>query len=250
MVIAWSLKHGIHVIPSFHCSRSTITFDKTGLDRVVAEGLSLQERTGQKVTLMIIDTLARHLQGDENSAKEMGAFVGMLDGLRNAFPGCTSIIVHHTGNDPESGRSRGSSALRAACDFEIQCHKRLLTFTKMKDGEKPAPIGFVLLPVEVGINEDGEPITSCIVQYKAHTAKTGEVALAPMEHFLMDLLDDYPELSSNDLKIKFFEKRKESIPDAKQDSLKKSFNRSLAGLIEKGKVILDGETVKAGQGTL
>ena len=247
---AWTLKHGTLVEPFFFSSRSTISFDKAGLDKVVAEGLSLQKQIGQPISLIIIDTLARHLQGDENSASDMSAFVRMVDGLRNTFPGSTAIIVHHTGNDAESGRSRGSSALKAACDFEIHCHKGLLTFTKRKDGEKPAPIGFDLIPIEVGIDEDGESITSCSVEYKEHTSKTGEVALTVMERILMELIDDYPELRSNDLKTVFFDKRRESVPNAKQEALKKSFSRCLASLIEKEKIFMDGDIVKAGQGTL
>lgn len=249
-VKAWHLAHASTGDSFFHSSRSTITFDKSGLDKVVADGVQLQELTGQAISLIIIDTLARHMQGDENSTKDMSVFVSLVDGLRNAFPGCTAIIVHHTGNDPESPRSRGSSALKAACDFEIQCHKGSLTFTKMKDGEKPAPIGFDLIPIEVGIDDDGEPITSCAVQYKEHTEKSEEVALTGFEKILMELVDDYPELSSDDLKIVFFDKRKEEKSEPSQEALKKSFQRSLEGLIKKGKVFMDGEIVTVGQGTL
>lgn len=249
-VKAWHQAHKQSDVLNFHSSRSTITFDARGLEGVVSEGLALQEQTGQTISLIIIDTLARHIQGDENSTQNMSEFVQMVDKLRNTFPGCTAIIVHHTGNDSDAVRSRGSSALKAACDFEIHCNKGTLKFTKMKDGEKPAPIGFELLPIEVGIDEDGEPITSCTVQYNEHTAKTGEVALTAIEQILMGLVDDYPELSSDALKTVFFDKRKEEKPEPSQETLKKSFKRSLDGLIKKGKVFIDGEMVKSGQGTL
>jgi len=99
---AWHLAHGTFDSPPFFSSHSTITLDHKGLDQVIAEGLELQEQTAHAISLIIIDTLARHLQGDENSAREMGEFVRMIDGLRNTFPGSTAIIIHHTGNDPES----------------------------------------------------------------------------------------------------------------------------------------------------
>lgn len=249
-VKAWHLAHDTTGNPFLHSSRSTITFDSKGLDKVIIEGLALQNQTGQMISLIIIDTLARHIMGDENNTKDMSEFVRIVDSLRNAFPGSTAIIVHHTGNDADSSRSRGSSALKAACDFEIHCNKGSLTFTKMKDGEKPAPIAFDLIPVEVGIDDDGDSITSCTVQYNEHIAKPGEVALTAMEQILMGLIDDYPESSSDALKAHFFDKRKESVPDAKHEALKKSFGRSLTGLIEKGKIFIDGDIVKAGQGTI
>jgi len=120
----------------------------------------------------------------------------------------------------------------------------------MKDGEKPASIGFDLTPIEVGIDEDGESITSCTVEYKVHTARTGEITLKGFDKILMELVDDYPELSSDALKIIFIDKRKEEKPEPCQDTMNRSFNRSLASLIEKGKVFMDGEIVRAGHGTL
>jgi hypothetical protein len=70
--------------------------------------------------LVIIDTLARSAIGvEENSAKEIGAFVGACDALRNAIH--TSIlVVHHTG---KSGEMRGSSALYGAADSVLTVNK-------------------------------------------------------------------------------------------------------------------------------
>lgn len=62
--------------------------------------------------LIILDTLARVTPGaDENSAKEMGEAVAMIDWLRQRTS-ASVLLVHHTG---KSGKSeRGSSALRGA----------------------------------------------------------------------------------------------------------------------------------------
>lgn len=63
--------------------------------------------------LVIIDTLARSANGmEENSAKEMGSFVGACDALRTAL-NTSILVVHHTG---KSGEMRGSTALYAAAD--------------------------------------------------------------------------------------------------------------------------------------
>jgi hypothetical protein len=63
--------------------------------------------------LVVIDTLARSAEGlEENSAKDMGRFVGACDRLRRALD-CAVLVVHHTG---KSGKIRGSSALYGAAD--------------------------------------------------------------------------------------------------------------------------------------
>lgn len=62
---------------------------------------------------LVIDTLARCMAGDENSAQDMGGFVSALDRIRSER-NCASLVVHHTGVD--KGRPRGSTALRGAAD--------------------------------------------------------------------------------------------------------------------------------------
>ena len=158
-------------LSNLHFSRSIITFDAMGLNQVVAEIRELEAHTGQHVALIVIDTLARHLEGDENSTKDMSAFIRRLNGLCNEFPGSTSMVVHHSGKNAEkSDDPRGAGALKAACEFVVQCDSGLLTYRKVKDGELPEPDLFKLVQVEVGTDEDGEPITSCIVEYGVQAA--------------------------------------------------------------------------------
>lgn len=63
--------------------------------------------------LLVIDTLARCMAGDENSAQDMGGFVSALDRIRSERS-CAALVVHHTG--VEKGRPRGSTALHGAVD--------------------------------------------------------------------------------------------------------------------------------------
>lgn len=247
---AYHKQKGYPDLSNLHISRSVISFDAAGIRAVISEIRELEASTGQKVALIVVDTLARHLQGDENSTRDMSDFVRVVDSLRDAFPGSTVIIVHHTGNNVEHGdRSRGSSALKAACDFEIKCDKGLLTFTKVKDGEQPEPIEFKLVPVEIGIDDNGEPITSCIVKYGERSAKNKEVPLTAGERELLELVKMNPGILTGDLRTALFNQRKERDPDAKYDTIKKAFGRSLDGLIDKQKVFIDGNSVKEGQGT-
>lgn len=104
--------------------------------------------------LVVLDTLARCFDGDENSAQEVGALIKGCDAVRHAFPKTTVLVVHHTGKDPDRG-ARGSSALKAALDTEMLLvpganqNKRLVC-TKMKPAEPFATVPWVLRQVAVG----------------------------------------------------------------------------------------------------
>ena len=70
------------------------------------------------VKFIVIDTLARSMPGsDENSSKDMGRVVDAADALKTRTGACI-LIVHHTGW--AEGHARGSSALKAAMDTELE----------------------------------------------------------------------------------------------------------------------------------
>lgn len=66
--------------------------------------------------LIVIDTLARCFDGDENTQEDMGRFVAGVDRLRREFDS-TVMVVHHTrlGGD----RERGNTAFRGAADTMV-----------------------------------------------------------------------------------------------------------------------------------
>jgi hypothetical protein len=252
---AWSLNSGGPDMSNIIISRTVITFDAGSISKVVAETRELEETSGNKVALIVIDTLARHLLGDENSTRDMSEFVRAVDGLRDAFPESSAIIVHHTGNDAEkAGRSRGSSALKAACDFEIQCDKGLLTFTKMKDGEQPPAVEFKLVQIPIG-GEDkyGRSVTSCIVQYGERSAKNKEVALTANERMIFELSKASPGILVGDLRSNFYDKRREREPDVQTGTLKTAWLRAFQGLVDKQVLQENGHSIELysalGQGT-
>nr|OQB78879.1 MAG: hypothetical protein BWX88_05040 [Planctomycetes bacterium ADurb.Bin126] len=117
--------------------------------------------------LVVLDTLARCFGGgDENSTQDMSKFVSACDALRRAW-GCTVLVVHHTGH-ADKNRARGAIALKAALDAEYRVtkdDKMLLTATKMKDAEMPAPVAMELVTVELpGLLDDYDnPVASAAV---------------------------------------------------------------------------------------
>ena len=113
--------------------------------------------------LVVVDTLARSMgAGDENTAKDAALFVRNCDLIREAT-GAHVMVIHHTGKDEDRG-ARGSSALRSAVDNEIQVTSEWeIISRKQRDQETPEPLNFKLRSVTLGMDEDGEPVTSAVV---------------------------------------------------------------------------------------
>lgn len=133
-------------------------------DALIGLCLELAEELEQPIKLIVIDTLARSFTGEENSATDMGDFVNACDHIREVT-GATILVVHHSGKDAEKG-ARGSSALRAACDFEFKVTspgKKLtrISCTKAKDSDPFDDINFKLNVVEIGVTDrKGKQLTS------------------------------------------------------------------------------------------
>jgi hypothetical protein len=106
-------------------------------------------RAGQPVKMIVIDTLARSMQGDadENSAQAMGEAIAEMDRIKSHF-GAAVVPIHHTGKDADRSRGgRGSSALIGALDASIFVARHEdglveVDIQKQKDGEQIAPLWF------------------------------------------------------------------------------------------------------------
>lgn len=105
----------------------------------------LSEEISHPPILIVIDTLARTFDGNENEQEDMGRFIGGVDRLRKEF-GSTVLIVHHTRLDGQ--RERGNTAFRGAADTMLAVgvgDKKgdiRLTCSKQKDAEEFAELAF------------------------------------------------------------------------------------------------------------
>lgn len=167
-LIAFKKEHDVDDGVPFAVVPATVNLGPGGSDasRVIAAAGELADAVDKPVVLVVIDTLARAMgAGDENAAKDMGAFVGACDQIRTAI-GCTVLVVHHQGKSSAAGM-RGSTALLGAADTVIHVEKRAngraARVEKQKDGEE-VEIGFDLEVVTIGEDDQGEPITSCLVR--------------------------------------------------------------------------------------
>lgn len=120
--------------------------------------------------LIVLDTLQRTMDGDENSSRDMSAYVRAADAIKAAYPHIAVMVVHHTGH-AATDRARGSSVLRASLDTEIQVSKSdgvvTVSCTKAKESEEFGEMNFRLKTevLEGWSGEDGESITSATLHY-------------------------------------------------------------------------------------
>ncbi|MDB2331385.1 AAA family ATPase [Alteromonas sp.] len=117
--------------------------------------------------VICLDTLAASAPGmDENSSEGMGKLIGEVTKIQQEVGGLI-ILVHHSGKDDKRGL-RGWSGLQGALDCAIKVTKNAdgrcyWEVTKSKDGKDGIGRPFQLTTVLLGHDEDGEPITSCVV---------------------------------------------------------------------------------------
>jgi KaiC/GvpD/RAD55 family RecA-like ATPase len=148
---------------------------------------------GVPIGLVVVDTLSRTMAaGNENAPEDMGAFVRSVDELR-AHDDVAVLIVHHSGKDPSRG-ARGHNLLRAASDTEIEVTRssgsRVASaqVTKQRDGVTEGQLQFALRAIDVGVDADGESVSSCIVEELNATPSRGQPRLSHQQQIALDLL--------------------------------------------------------------
>lgn len=174
---AWRAVHLAEEAPDPPVRFLTAAPDLYGADDLPDLMAAIQAVDEEAFALIVVDTVARVMgEGDENAARDMGMLVRNLDRLARET-GAAVLAVHHSGKDSSKG-ARGSSALRAAVDVEIevegQSGTRVATMTKVRDGEAGAEFAFELQVVEIGTDEEGAPVTSCAAVPAETAARKGQ----------------------------------------------------------------------------
>lgn len=153
--------------------------------------------------VIVVDTLNAATPGlDENISSDMGLAIAAVKRVREACGGLV-ILVHHAGKDATKGL-RGHSSLGAALDTIIEVTRdgdqRFWKLAKSKDGADGEEYPFRLEVVEVGADEDGDPITSCVVVPEENTADVVRRAKVPAggnQRLVWDALGYLLRTSSN-----------------------------------------------------
>lgn len=171
-----------------------ITVDLCGSNDVPEIVALIKGITGNPA-LVIVDTLARSMgNGDENSAPDMASFIRNIDAIRDRT-GAHVMAIHHTGKDVSRG-ARGHSSLRGAVDTEITLTKEDSVIqaeaVKQRDMSTGSVFSYQLHEVELGRDQDGDAVTTCVVEQceaPKKTVKLSGQANTAMQAFGDALLD-------------------------------------------------------------
>lgn len=249
-VAAWVHEHG-DVEPDIYVSNSACDLNTdTGYKQVVNE----IRRYNTRPVLIVVDTLNRFLLGDENKADDARTMIDRCGKLMLEF-GCTVLLVHHTGVNPDNkDRARGSSAWRGAMDIEIKVewkdHQMVVSQTKSKDAEIAQKMCFGRYQITIPgwKDEDGGAVTSCVL--KPEERKHESKALGKNQQRGLDAYekaarekghvskendkDVYAGLDLDDWRDVFCAMRKDNGEDS--TSNRQLFKRAREDLIDRGEI--------------
>ena len=233
---AWQEEHEV-IIPEnkLFLPKSRIEIAPSGV-RIITAAIDELPDTPE---LIIIDTVARSLPSgsDENSAKDMMEFINAIDEIRDHY-GCVIALIHHTGHSTEAqSRARGSSAFRAAMDWEVLLDKKKanIRWTKMKDAELPEPLSFELVTVgESAAVKYGEAVEAS----GPGLTKGEELGQATLQEACDRLGRQW--VTVDEWRTDFYRRHTGDNPSAKRVA----FHRSREGLVSKQQVIVDNDTYR------
>jgi RecA-family ATPase len=209
--------------------------------------------------LVLLDTLSRLMAGgDENSPQDMGTFVRNVSELIHET-GAHIAVVHHgtKANNGSGSNPRGHSSLTGAddCLVEVTKHEdgtRTARIVHAKDDVDGRSFGFQLEQMNLGIDDDGDPITTLLVAEDAKTSaeRNKQASLTDNEKIALRTLDqafkadailaivgdddrERPVVRLSDWRSWFY---REGLPGEDQDTKKKAFQRVRNSLLAKGRI--------------
>ena len=258
---AWELGKGVATkgAPIFKSRSAAQLYDATSAALVGDTINDLVQQTGCQPAMIVIDTMARNMGGDENSTQDMNAFIQHIDTyLRQPYQ-CAVMIVHHSGTG-DKDRGRGSSALKGAIDAEYKVQLDQSTkmiqveAKKMKEAEMPPALNFSLTQVDLPIfDKHGEAVkgaylTTVDISGLVKQANEKHVALGKHQSALLSLLAEIEASNAHRVADGEFPVVAdwETLCDMAHQSkqiIRKRFSEAIEKLQEKGLVRSDQEGV-------
>jgi len=215
------------------------------------------EAGGDRLALVVLDTWHAALGGgDENSAADAGHALKPLisESEKGDF---LTLVVHHPGKELEKG-ARGSNALPAAADVILAVSvpgftgakakpssaPRRIAITKLRDGDAGSEFGYRLRTVPTGVDEDGDVVTTCVVEPIVAPAvdangltKSGRDFMDAVEKAIAE--EGGKRARVETARLMFCAAR----PDGKPDTIRKAWTRALEVAINDGRVATDDRTL-------
>jgi RecA/RadA recombinase len=136
------------------------------VDSLISEILAHAKVFEDPLRLVVIDTLATATPGaDENSGRDMSTVLGNVARICDKCQ-CHVMLVHHL--NAAGGKLRGHTSVYANVGQVMLVERdedtgiRTVKLDKQKDDIDGKEMKFELMQVVIGVDEDGEKITSCI----------------------------------------------------------------------------------------
>lgn len=242
------------------------------VNRLIEAVRAAEEHFGTQAVLVVVDTISKTFGAGKENTDDMVPYVANCQRVATEFE-CLTMAVHHRPKDAESEDPRGHSSLKGGAETVILVEAgetKKVRVTKQKDGEDGIEMLFKLKVIELGTDEDGEPVTSCIVEAtdvdltpRGDSAAVRVNRLSDKQRVVLNALDetaeragfypphDIPDAEINRMKVgkvvkiddwrtRHFQTSGQG-PDTKPDSVSKEFRRGLDRLKNDGIVRVWGD---------
>jgi len=150
-------------IPLAIIERSPDLLNRVDVEALIETLQKICRETGLPLMAVAFDTLARATPGSKEDAEDFGEVVGAADRIIHET-GAAVLLVHHSGKDFTKG-TRGHSSLSGAADVILSVADGVLTVEKSRDGPAGAKFPFQLVPVEIGLDGDGDPVMTTVIRH-------------------------------------------------------------------------------------
>lgn len=231
-ITAWHMKRNM-ALPLerfFVCPQAVTMNDAPQIERLRTD----IEAVCQQPTLVVVDTMSQTFSGNENSNDEVAAFFNSIKANLMQPLGCGAMVIHHSGHEA-TDRTRGASAIKDNADYvfgvfrEKDAMLARLECTKQKDGDKTDVANFELESCQLGIDEDGEAVTSLVSSFAdTNGTKLVEAVTKQRNSAQAIFLSLVRETGQIEMVRKEFYKAFESET---QDNKRKKFGRTQEALI-------------------
>ncbi len=201
-----------------------------------ADALAVAGAIG-RCDVVIVDTFAQVTAGgNENAGEDVGRALAHCKGIHRAT-GALVLLVHHAGKDASKG-ARGWSGLRAAADAELEVIRqpagRYMRTSKQKDGDDTAAWGFGLEIVTLGMDSDGDPITSCVLTETTVPTASALRVMGPKETIVNAVIQEFAQAQFAGIEVSAViaeaVKRLPAPEKGKRDTRKQHVRRAIASL--------------------
>ena len=198
-------------------------------------------------SLIFIDTLAMAFPGlEENSAEGMGRVMAAAHSLTK--PSNAAVVLVHHDTKAQTPTPRGHSLLNGALDFALQLFPKDESgvvrgrLSKNRNGACDRDIAFRIDTEQLGVDEDGDPITAALVAELTAGAAAQRVKLSPSEsaarrHLSGLQVDTNGSACEREWREACVNGRAVSGSD-NADSRRRVVDRAVTSLVRKGAVII------------